>query len=135
MPVRITTVFTLVLSMIFDHALGRHVLVDAGGVVDVIVHIDDVELRLVDRVRGDVKHGDGMKIPQQERLLLLGIGGRLVADLGRRGWRRSGRARRLRPAHRDAEKKRHHHWLRTHFASEFISASCVSAQQNESKSK
>ena len=81
MPVRITTVFTLVLIHDLDHPLRVHVFVDAGGIVDVIVHVDDVELRPGDLVRGHVQHGDGMKIPQQKRLLLLGVGGGFVADL------------------------------------------------------
>ena len=65
-------------------------LLDAGCVVDVIVYVDDVELGFRDLVRGDVKHGDRMKIPQQERFLLLRVRRRLVADLVRgglpRGW-------------------------------------------------
>jgi len=76
----------------------------AGGIVGVIVHIDDVEPGLGDLVRGDVKHRDGMKIPQQQCFLLLGIGSRLVSDLRqRRCWASS-----LCPNPRDAEKKRQH---------------------------
>ena len=85
MPVRITTVFTLVLIHDFDDPLRRHVFVNAGGVVDVVVHVDHVELCPGDLVGGDVKHGDRMKIPQQQSFLLFGVGGRLVADLS---WRR-----------------------------------------------
>ena len=81
MPVRITTVFTLVLIHDFDDPRGRHVFVNAGGVVDVVMHIDHVELCPGDLMGGDVKHGDRMKISQQKGLLLFRVGGGLVSDL------------------------------------------------------
>jgi hypothetical protein len=62
------------------------VLVDAGGVVDVVVDVDDVELRLIDGMRGGMQHGDRLEVFEKERLFLLGVGGGFVADLG--GWRR-----------------------------------------------
>jgi hypothetical protein len=47
---------------------------DAEGIIRMIVNVDDVKPRLRHGVRRDVKHRDGMKIPQQKCLLLLGIG-------------------------------------------------------------
>ena len=66
----------------FDDALGVHVLVNAGSVVDVVVDVNNVELCFVNFVDGRVEHGHGMEIFEQQRLVGVGVGGGLIADLG-----------------------------------------------------
>ena len=67
-----------------DDALGRHVLVDPRGVVHVAVHVDHVILGLVDGMHRDVQHRSWLEIFEEKGLRLIGIGSRLVADLGLR---------------------------------------------------
>ncbi len=66
-----------------NHLLGRHVVVDAGGVVDVVVDVDDVELGPIDWMDGDVQHGDRLEVAEEQSLLLIGVGGGFEAGLGR----------------------------------------------------
>jgi hypothetical protein len=64
-----------------NHALGRQVIFNAHGIVGVIVHVDHVKLGTVDDVGSRVHHRLRMKIFEQKGFVLLGIRGRLVANL------------------------------------------------------
>jgi hypothetical protein len=58
------------------------VFVDTSGVVDVVMDVDHVEPGAVYGMNGNVQHGNGLEIFEEEGLLLFGVGGRFVADLG-----------------------------------------------------
>src|SRR6266446_6444587 len=81
MPVRMTMVLMLRRSM-RDHFLGIDAISDADGIVGVGVHIDHRKLRARDFVYGGMKRGLGVKVPEQDGLLAVGVGGGLVADAG-----------------------------------------------------
>ena len=66
----------------FDDALGRHVLIDPRGIVDVVMHVDHIELGPVDFMCGNVEHRDRLEVFEEQCLFLLGIRGGLVSDLG-----------------------------------------------------
>jgi len=57
-----------------------------GGIVDVIVDVDNVELGFIDLVDRDVKHGKGLEVPEKNSLPLLGVKGSLVTDRGLLRW-------------------------------------------------
>ena len=58
-----------------NYPLWRHMFFDPGGVIHMVVHVDDIIFRAIDAVRGSMQHGSRCEIFQKQRLFVLGIRG------------------------------------------------------------
>ncbi len=66
----------------FDHVGGRNFFaVDAGGIVDVIVHVDDWEAGARGFVLGDVQHGVRVEVFEEQGHALGGVGVLFIDDV------------------------------------------------------